>query len=166
MGRACNRDRVVRGEGQRIYSTQPTSLEIYANAMKQPRVADQIPELERYLSVADNGILKQDALEVLTWDYMRMNSVEHVKRRAQQLLTMDPGNPVALAALAEEGVTPPAAPFTHDKRPHEKGSGEKDKHNERINAAESALAALEKLRRPEGMGAGTLPQCGAVQNRG
>jgi len=27
-----------------------TSLEIYANAMKQPRVADQIAELERYLS--------------------------------------------------------------------------------------------------------------------
>ncbi len=75
--------------------------------MKQPRVADQIAELERYLTVAENGILKHDALEVLTWDYMRMSSAEHVKQRAQQLLAMDPGNPVALAALAEEGVTQP-----------------------------------------------------------
>ncbi len=140
-------------------SPQPTSLEIYANAMKQPRVADQIAELERYLSVADSGILKQDALEVLTWDYMRMSSVEHVKQRAQQLLATDPGNPVALAALAEEGVTLPAAPpavkpGAHGKGSHEKGSREKDKHNQRINAAQSALAALEQLRRPEGMGAG------------
>src|SRR4051794_17329584 len=61
-------------------TTQPTSLEIYANAMKQPRVADQITELERYLTVAENGILKQDALEVLTWNYMRMGSADHVKQ--------------------------------------------------------------------------------------
>src|SRR6266852_60675 len=123
------------------------------------RVAEQIAELERYLSVADSGILKQDALEVLTWDYMRMSSVEHVKQRAQQLLATDPGNPVALAALVEEGVTLPAAPSAvkpgaHGKGSHEKGSREKDKHNQRINAAQSALAALEQLRRPEGMGAG------------
>src|SRR6478735_6620943 len=108
-------------------ASQPTSLEIYANAMKQPRVADQIAELERYLTVAENGILKHDALEVLTWDYMRMSSAEHVKQRAQQLLGMDAGNPVALAALAEEGVTQPvgapAAPspgYGHEKHEHEK----------------------------------------------
>jgi tetratricopeptide (TPR) repeat protein len=137
-------------------AAQPTSLEIYANAMKQPRVADQISELERYLTVAEKGILKHDALEVLTWDYMRMSSAEHVKQRAQQLLAMDPGNPVALAALAEEGVTQPAgAPAAPSPRyAHEKHEHEKDRHNQRIDSAQSALAALEQLRRPEGMQAG------------
>jgi len=121
-----------------------TSLEIYANAMKQPRVADQIAELERYLSMADSGMLKHDAMEVLTWDYMRMNSVEHVKQRAQQLLATDPGNPVALAALAEEGVALPGATIV----------SKKERHNERIIAAQAALMSLEQLRRPEGMQAG------------
>jgi tetratricopeptide (TPR) repeat protein len=140
--------------------TQPTSLEIYANAMKKPRVADQIAELERYLTVAENGILKHDALEVLTWDYMRMSSAEHVKQRAQQLLAMDPGNPVALAALAEEGITQPgsapaaSAPrYGHEVHGREHGH-EKDARNQRIDAAQSALVALEQLRRPEGMQAG------------
>jgi tetratricopeptide (TPR) repeat protein len=136
--------------------TQPTSLEIYANAMKQPRVADQIAELERYLTVAENGILKHDALEVLTWDYMRMSSAEHVKQRAQQLLAMDPGNPVALAALAEEGVIQPGgAPAAPSPRyGHEQHGHEKDARNQRIASAQSALVALEQLRRPEGMQAG------------
>ncbi len=132
-------------------NAQPTSLEIYANAMKQPRIADQIAELERYLSVADNGILKQDALEVLTWDYVRMGSMDHVKQRAQQLLAIDHANPVALAALAEAGVTPAIA--TNNKA-GEKNSREKDLRNQKIDAAQAALAALEQLRRPEGMGAG------------
>lgn len=127
-------------------TTQQTSLEIYANAMKQPRVADQIAELERYLTVADNGILKQDALEVLTWDYMRMGSSDHVKQRAQQLLAIDPRNPVALAGLAEEGAMPPGSPTA--------GEHDKKGRNQRIDQAESALAALERLRRPEGMQAG------------
>jgi tetratricopeptide (TPR) repeat protein len=137
-------------------ASQPTSLEIYANAMKQPRVADQIAELERYLTVAENGILKHDALEVLTWDYMRMSSAEHVKQRAKQLLAMDPGNPVALAALAEEGVTQPGgAPAAPSPRyGHEQHGHKKDARNQRIDSAQSALAALEQLRRPEGMQAG------------
>ncbi len=132
-------------------NVQQTSLEIYANAMKQPRIADQIAELERYLSVADNGILKQDALEVLTWDYVRMGSMDHVKQRAQQLLAIDHANPVALAALAEAGVNPAIA--TNNKA-GEKNSREKDLRNQKIDAAQAALAALEQLRRPEGMGAG------------
>jgi tetratricopeptide (TPR) repeat protein len=127
-------------------TSQPTSLEIYANAMKQPRVADQIAELERYLTVAENGILKQDALEVLTWDYMRMGSSDHVKQRAQQLLAIDPRNPVALAGLAEQGAMPPGSPTA--------GEHDKKGRNQRIDQAESALAALERLRRPEGMQAG------------
>ncbi len=50
---------------------------------------------------------------------------------------------------------PPAVkPGAHDIGSHEKGSAKNDKHNQRINAAQSALAALEQLRRPEGMGAG------------
>ncbi len=128
-----------------------TSLEIYANAMKQPRIADQIAGLERYLSVGDNGILKQDALEVLIWDYMRMGSADHVKQRAQQLLAIDATNPVGLAALAEEGVTPAIAA---KNKAGEKGSQGKDARNQKIDAAQAALAKLEQLRRPEGMGAG------------
>jgi tetratricopeptide (TPR) repeat protein len=122
--------------------TQAGAVEAYAEAMKQPRIAEQIAGLERYLSVAQNSILRQDALEVLIWDYLRMGSVRHVQERAQELLKLDPGNPVAQAALQEQGNETPIAQTKSKNRSH---------HSQRVLTAQAALVALEQLRKPEGM---------------
>ena len=82
--------------------SRPTSLELYANAMKQPQVEQQITGLENFLTVAETGYLKQDALEVLIWDYVRMGRLGQAQQRAADLRKMDPENPVAAATLPAE----------------------------------------------------------------
>ncbi|HET7873565.1 MAG TPA: VWA domain-containing protein [Terriglobales bacterium] len=104
-------------------------------------MAGQIAALEHYLSIAENGILKQDALEVLIWDYTRTGSVEHVRQRAQDLLRLDPGNPVAVAALG----APAVAPVKRKHEPPDKAA------KQELGAINAALQRLEKLRKPEGM---------------
>ncbi len=121
---------------------QANAVEAYADAMKQPRIAEQIAGLERYLGVAQNSILRQDALEVLIWDYLRMGSVRHVQERAQDLLKLDPGNPVAQAALEEQGAAPPVVQTKSKNKSHQ---------SQKVIAAQAALVALEQLRKPEGM---------------
>jgi tetratricopeptide (TPR) repeat protein len=117
-----------------------TSLEVYADAMKQPTVAEQINGLERYLAAGDQGVLKRDALEVLIWDYMRMGSLQRVQQRATELEKMDPGNAVAIAALGEQS---------------EQGQKHSDAEARyRIRASQAALQFMEGLKRPEGMLAG------------
>jgi tetratricopeptide (TPR) repeat protein len=117
--------------------SRQTSLEVYANAMKQPQVSQQITELENFLGMAENGLLKHDALEVLIWDYIRMGSTGHAQQRAADLLKMDPGNPVAIAA------TPATAlPQRSDNRRVAR---------DQIQSAQNALLAMESLRKPEGM---------------
>ncbi len=118
-----------------------TSLEVYANAMKQGQVAEQASGLEKYLAVADSTLLKQDALEVLIWDYLRMGSVGHAQQRAAELAKLAPNNPVALAVLSEQT----AAPQTKASR---------NAGREKIVPAQAALTAMEQLRKPEGMLAG------------
>src|SRR6185437_14295021 len=66
--------------------SRPTGLELYAEAMKQPQIDQQITGLEHFLAVAENGYLKQDALEVLIWDYVRMGRVRQAQQRADQHL--------------------------------------------------------------------------------
>ncbi|HST79265.1 MAG TPA: hypothetical protein VLN58_12325, partial [Verrucomicrobiae bacterium] len=51
---------VLLGPGTVLAQTGQTSLEVYANAMKQPQLSQQITELEKFLGMADNGILKHD----------------------------------------------------------------------------------------------------------
>ncbi len=123
---------------------QANAVEAYADAMKQPRIAEQIAGLERYLSVAQNSILRQDALEVLIWDYLRMGSVRHVQERALELLKLDPGNPVAQAALEEQGTMPASAPAKSRNK-------NKSRHSQKVIAAQAALIGLEQLHKPEGM---------------
>ncbi|HSM86353.1 MAG TPA: VWA domain-containing protein [Candidatus Limnocylindrales bacterium] len=114
-----------------------TSVEAYAVAIKQPRVLDQISGLERYLTIAENGILKEDALEVLVWDYMRMGSLEHMSQRAGDLMKLDPGNPLAIAALGFQAAGP-------EKR-------KSSEYRAHVAAVTAALVALERLGKPEGM---------------
>jgi tetratricopeptide (TPR) repeat protein len=117
--------------------TGQTSLEVYANAMKQPQLTQQITELEKFLGMADSGILKHDALEVLIWDYVRMGSTGQAQQRAADLLKMEPGNPVAIAAMPAES-TP-------------QRSNERRVARDQIQSAQNALSAMESLRKPEGM---------------
>ena len=117
--------------------TKQTSLEVYANAMKQPQLSQQITELEKFLSMADNGFLKHDALEVLIWDYIRMGSTGLAQQRASDLMKMEPGNPLAIAAL-------PAANLP------QKNDNRRDARDQ-MQGAQNALSAMESLRRPEGM---------------
>jgi tetratricopeptide (TPR) repeat protein len=99
--------------------------------------------MEHYLTIAENGILKQDALEVLIWDYTRTGSLEHVKQRAQDLLRLDPHNPLAIAALGTQA---------HVQAPAKgKNAAAEKTARQEIIALNSALVALEKLRKPEGM---------------
>lgn len=116
-----------------------TSLELYARAMKQPRLSEQIAGLEQFVVRAGNDFLKQDALEVLIWDYTRMGSQGHAQQHAGELLKINPGNPVAIAAL----------PVESERASDVKA--EREQGRDRIGAAQTALTALEKLRNPEGM---------------
>jgi tetratricopeptide (TPR) repeat protein len=118
--------------------SRPTGLELYAEAMKQPQIDQQITGLEHFLAVAENGYLKQDALEVLIWDYVRMGRVGQAQQRAADLQKIDPSNPVAVATLPLQ--TEPA-----------QSSRKRRTRNDRVEAAQEALSALEGLRKPEGM---------------
>lgn len=124
-----------------------SSVEQYANAIRQSTVAGQIEAMERYLAVAENGILKQDALTVLIWDYTRMGSVGHAEQRAKDLLALDPSNPVAIAALAEQGAN---QPVVKNKKKNELSQKQT---RQKVDRAKAALFTLENLRKPEGMGA-------------
>lgn len=119
--------------------TGTTSLELYANAIKQPQLSEQIAGLEQFIARAGNDFLKQDALEVLIWDYTRMGDRGHAQQHAAELLKIDPGNPVAVAALPAE-----TGRMSNLNRANKRGSN-------RIDGAQEALSALEKLRNPEGM---------------
>lgn len=114
------------------------SLEMYANAMKQGQVVEQISGLEKYLNVAGGSILKQDALEVIIWDYIRMGSTGQAQQRAQELIKLDPANPVATAVLGQLSQPP-------------QKDRSRDGGRDRIRSAQAALAAMERLRQPEGM---------------
>ena len=116
-----------------------TSLELYARAMKQPRLSEQIAGLEQFIARAGNDFLKQDALEVLIWDYTRMGHQGDAQRHAGELLKIDPGNPVAVAAL------------TVESRRVSNLKAERERDGGRIAAVQTALTELEKLRNPEGM---------------
>ena len=124
--------------GLSVAQEAQTSLELYANAMKQSQVVEQINGLEKYLTVAGSSVLRQDALEVLIWDYTRMGSVGHAQQRAADLLKIDSGDPVAIAALGQQN------------QPAQSRRG-KDAGKEHIRWAQEALASMERLRRPEGM---------------
>jgi tetratricopeptide (TPR) repeat protein len=127
--------------------SRQNSVELYAQGIRQSTVADQIRAMEQYLAVAENGILKQDALEVLIWDYTRMDSSGRVKQLAEQLRQLDTNNPVAFAELADEQQAPMQAGKSRQ-------TSSERAARQRIEALKSELVALETLRKPEGMQAG------------
>src|SRR3954451_2715741 len=48
-----------------------SSVQAYADAIKQSVIAQRITAMERYLALSSGGSLKVDALEFLVWDHMR-----------------------------------------------------------------------------------------------
>ena len=127
--------------------SRQNSVELYAQGIRQSTVADQIRAMEQYLAVAENGILKQDALEVLIWDYTRMDSAGRVEQLAEQLRQLDANNPVAFAELWDEQPTP-----VQGKKSRQETASRASR--QRIESLKAGLVALETLRKPEGMQAG------------
>src|SRR3954452_5451895 len=80
-----------------------SSLEAYVNAIKQPKVADQIVSMEQILEVSGQSNLRLDALEILVMDYQQENNSENAVARAHDLLNIDPSNPLAIAVLNTNG---------------------------------------------------------------
>jgi len=111
------------------------SLDAYSKAISQSAISERIKGMEQYLSMAGNGRLRMDALEVLIWDYTRLGNTAKGAQHAQELLALEPGNAVAVAALNQSTGAPGNAKAARD----------------RVTQAKAALVQLERLRMPEGM---------------
>jgi von Willebrand factor type A domain len=112
-----------------------SSVEAYADAIKQSVISQRIGAMERYLSLSSGGSLRVDALEFLIWDHMRLGHPTQALGYAKQLLAIAPNNPVAIAMLNQD---PPA---TKGKKELEKG----------LATLKTASASLNQLVKPEGM---------------
>jgi tetratricopeptide (TPR) repeat protein len=82
-------------------SLDTAALEAYLSAIKRPVITERAAAMERFLSIAGNSGLKLDALEVLTWDYLRTGDRAKSLSRARDLLAIDPMNPAALAIVSD-----------------------------------------------------------------
>ncbi|HET9364778.1 MAG TPA: hypothetical protein VFP71_07245, partial [Candidatus Angelobacter sp.] len=49
-----------------------SSVEAYADAVKQSVIAQRVTAMEHYLTLPGVGSLKVDALEFLIWDHLRL----------------------------------------------------------------------------------------------
>ena len=114
-----------------------SGLEAYTAAMKQSRIGDRIPALERFLALGDNGILKVDALQVLAWDYRQLGALASSQATARQLLALDADNALALALLSE--------------RDDQSSAGSRNVSENQFAMATRGLNGLGRLRKPEGM---------------
>jgi len=118
-------------------SSGASALEAYTSAMKQSRIVDRIAAMEHFLAMGENGILQEDGLEILAWDYRQTGNQAGGRSRAQQLLAADPNNPLALAILSEkddQGAN--ASRYVTDNQ---------------FAMATRGLVSLARFRRPEGM---------------
>jgi tetratricopeptide (TPR) repeat protein len=112
-----------------------SAVQAYADAIKQPVIAQRIGAMERYLTLSSSGSLKVDALEFLVWDHMRLGHQAQSVQRAQELLAIYPGNPIAVAVLNQNSVP------VHGKQAAQK----------RLQMLKSTMSALDRLNKPEGM---------------
>src|SRR4051812_33400046 len=76
-----------------------SSVEAYAEAIKQSVISQRIIAMERYLTLSSGGSLKVDALEFLIWDHMRLGHQAQALQHAQELLAIAPANPIGIAVL-------------------------------------------------------------------
>lgn len=118
-------------------SSNTSGIEAYAAAIKQSNIGDRIAAMEHFLTIADSGSLRLDALEVLSWDYRQMGNPSRSNSTAEELLKVDQSNPIALAILSE------------DQRKTALAS--QNVSEEQYNMATRGLSGLARLRKPEGM---------------
>jgi tetratricopeptide (TPR) repeat protein len=116
-------------------SADISSLEAYVDAIKQPKISDQIGSMEHFLQVSGQSTLRLDALEILVIDYEKMNDSERAVARAHDLLNMDPSNPLAVAVLNANGST----------------ATSRRARNDEFAAARRGLSNVDLLHKPEGM---------------
>src|SRR5947209_3556659 len=112
-----------------------SSVEVYADAIKQSVIAQRIVAMEDYLTLSSGGSLKTDALEFLIWDHMRLGHQAQSLQHAQELLAIAPNNALAIAVLNQD---PPQALG-------------KNALEKRLAMLKSARIGLERLGKPEGM---------------
>src|SRR5215472_16188643 len=80
------------GRGQ-----QPqTSVEAYADAVKQSVISQRVVAMEHYLTLPGVSSLKVDALEFLIWDHLRLGHQTQAQQHARELLALEPVNPMAV----------------------------------------------------------------------
>lgn len=112
-----------------------TSVEAYAEAVKQSVIAQRIVGMEHYLTLPGASSLRVDALEFLIWDHMRLGHPAQAQQHARELLALEPANPMAVAVLNQE------------QQPTARGKSEQ----KQLAMLNSTLSAVNQLRRPEGM---------------
>src|SRR5262249_36909028 len=112
-----------------------TSIEAYAEAVKQSGISERIVAVEHYLRLAGASGLKADALEFLIWDHMRLGHQTQAVQHARELLAIEPVNPLAVAVLNQD---PSSA----------RGKSAVQK---RLTMLKTTLVSVDQLRRPEGM---------------
>jgi len=113
-----------------------SSLNAYADAIKQSTISERITAMDRYLSMAGGSKLKTDALEFLVWDHFRLGHQSQTTQRAKELLTISPGNPIAVAVLNQDMSS---------------ASRDKNAAANKLAQLNAAMSSLGQLPKPEGM---------------
>ena len=113
-----------------------SSINAYADAIKQSTISERVTAMDRYLSMAGGSKLKTDALEFLVWDHLRLGHQSQSTQRAKELLAISPGNPIAVAVLNQDMSS---------------ASRDKDAAANRLAQLNSAMSGLDQLGKPEGM---------------
>lgn len=112
------------------------SISAYAEAIKKSTIAERITAMDRYVTLAGSSRLKVDALEFLIWDHLRLDHQTQSMQRAQELIAISPGNPIAIAVLNQN-------PFSMSRgRAQVQGQ---------LAALKAAMSNLNQLNKPEGM---------------
>ena len=113
-----------------------SSLNAYAEAIKQSTISERVAAMDRYLSMAGGSKLKTDALEFLVWDHLRLGHQSQSAQRAKELLAISPGNPIAVAVLNQDMSS---------------ASRDKNAAANRLAQLNAAMSSLNQLGKPEGM---------------
>src|SRR5579871_982009 len=112
------------------------SISAYADAIKQSTISERIAAMDRYVSMAGSSKLKTDALEFLVWDNLRLGHQSQSEKRAKELLSISPGNPIAVAVLNQDMSA---------------ASRDKTATANRLAQLNSAMSSLDQLGKPEAM---------------
>lgn len=90
-----------------------SDLRVYLDVLSKFQQGDVL-ELERYTSAAAPGYLRTQAMQLLAWEYRRMGDSARADKWANDVLSVQPDNAIALAVLADSNhaltQTSPAEP--------------------------------------------------------